>query len=459
MSCNENIAIRVSGVNKTYPVYARRADRLKQLLFGWGRRFYTPFHALSEINFEVRKGESVGIIGRNGCGKSTLLQIVAGTLAPTRGRVETSGRVAALLELGAGFNPEFTGRENVFLNAAILGLTREETEAHFDEIASFADIGEFLDRPVKQYSSGMFMRLAFAVQAHIDADIILIDEALAVGDIPFQVKCFAHLRKLKDRGVATLLVSHDIGTIRSFCDRVLYLRHGRQINYDECAATVRQFEEEIFEGKLVRRVAENETANVAPPTELEASTVSSVASFASTLRNQAVAFSQRAGDQARRGTGAVRIVSFLITDAAGNPTETVNPEEEVCGGFLLRSDINHYGDLHLSIMVHNKTGGPVMVIRDSHFHRAIRLPSGSEWVGIKRFKLPLQAGEYYCTAGVMLFEAGKKYFAGAFNFDGAEIADLIPVAAYFSVQSYTKHPIPAPVLNETALNLSPVIHE
>jgi len=219
--------IEARGVGKMYRIYDRPQDRLKQMLFsGLGRRYGHEFWALRGASLEVRRGERVGIIGRNGSGKSTLLQIIAGTLAPTEGEVLVGGRVAALLELGSGFNPEFTGRENVLMNGAILGLTGREMEARMDEIAAFADIGEFLDQPVKLYSSGMFVRLAFAVASSVDADVLLIDEALAVGDVFFQQKCYRRLESLRERGVAVILVSHSMADIEQFCQRALLLDKG-----------------------------------------------------------------------------------------------------------------------------------------------------------------------------------------------------------------------------------------
>jgi lipopolysaccharide transport system ATP-binding protein len=189
-------------------------------------RYFRKCWALRDVSFQVRRGETFGIIGRNGSGKSTLLQILAGTLAPSHGEVNVNGRIAALLELGSGFDPEFTGRENVFLNGRILGLSQKEIEARYDRIVEFADIGEFIDQPVKTYSSGMFVRLAFAVQAHIDASIVIIDEALAVGDVFFRQKCYARLEQLKNSGAAILLVSHSMLDIEQYCGRALLLDHG-----------------------------------------------------------------------------------------------------------------------------------------------------------------------------------------------------------------------------------------
>ncbi|MBD2743560.1 ABC transporter ATP-binding protein [Coleofasciculus sp. FACHB-1120] len=221
------IAISLKNVSKCFKRYPHPVDRLKEILLP-GRTYAQEFWALRDINLEVFKGQTVGIIGRNGSGKSTLLQIIAGTLTPTSGSIEVNGRIGALLELGSGFNPEFTGRENVFLNGAILGLSRQEMEQRFDEIAAFADIGDFIDQPVQTYSSGMVVRLAFAVSVNIEPDILIIDEALAVGDAAFQFKCFERLEHLTQSGVTILFVSHDIGAVKLLCEDVLYLVNGKE---------------------------------------------------------------------------------------------------------------------------------------------------------------------------------------------------------------------------------------
>ena len=220
------VVLKVENVGKRYEIYEAPHQRLLQTLLRGRRQFYKEFWALKDVSFEVKKGECLGIIGRNGCGKSTLLQIIAGTLAPTIGRVSVNGKVAALLELGSGFNPEFTGRENVYMNGAIMGLSRAEMDKKFDEIAAFADIGEFIDQPVKIYSAGMMVRLAFAVQARIDASIVIIDEALAVGDIFFRQKCYTRLEQLKNSGAAILLVSHSMPDIEQHCERAILLNDG-----------------------------------------------------------------------------------------------------------------------------------------------------------------------------------------------------------------------------------------
>lgn len=219
--------IRVRQLGKCYHIYDKPQDRLKQSLWGGRRKFYREFWALRDVSFEVGRGETVGIIGRNGSGKSTLLQLIAGTLAPSVGNTETVGRVAALLELGSGFNPEFTGRENVYMNGAILGLSRAEIDARFEAIETFAAIGDFIDQPVKIYSSGMVVRLAFAVSINVDPDILIIDEALAVGDMGFQIKCMERLDQLTKSGITLLFVSHDVIAVKAFCSRAVYLSEGK----------------------------------------------------------------------------------------------------------------------------------------------------------------------------------------------------------------------------------------
>ncbi|MEM8567459.1 MAG: ABC transporter ATP-binding protein [Bacteroidota bacterium] len=221
----DNTVISLVNVSKVFKRYQRPADRLKEILFP-GKSNTSEFWALRDINLEISKGETVGIIGRNGAGKSTLLQIIAGTLQPTVGNVDVNGRVAALLELGSGFNPEFTGHQNIFFNGRLLGLTQTEIEDRYDQIAEFADIGDFIHQPVKTYSSGMFVRLAFAVQANIDASIVIIDEALAVGDVFFRQKCYIRLEQLRASGASILLVSHSMPDIEQHCKRAILLDHG-----------------------------------------------------------------------------------------------------------------------------------------------------------------------------------------------------------------------------------------
>lgn len=219
------LAISLKSVSKCFKRYARPVDRLKDLLLP-GKSRADEFWALRNVNLEIPKGQTLGIVGRNGSGKSTLLQILVGTLTPTAGEVEVKGRVSALLELGSGFNPEFTGRQNVFFNGQLLGLSQQEIEAKFDQIAAFADIGDFLDQPVKTYSSGMFVRLAFAVATSVEPDILVVDEALSVGDEVFQRKCFARIESIQERGGTILFVSHSASSVVELCNRAVLMDEG-----------------------------------------------------------------------------------------------------------------------------------------------------------------------------------------------------------------------------------------
>lgn len=260
-------AVRAQGLSKCYQVYDRPRDRLKQFVwprlarsFGRApRSFYRDFWALRDVSFDLPRGRTLGVIGRNGSGKSTLLQLICGTLHRTQGSVEVNGRVAAMLELGSGFSPEFTGRENVYLNAALLGLDRASIEARFDRIAAFADIGEFLEQPVKKYSSGMFVRLAFAVIAHVDADILIIDEALSVGDVFFVQKCRRFLEEFRRRGGTILFVSHDTASVINLCDQAIWLERGRVQAMGEARPVVEQY----LKGMYVERAAGAEPAGPA----------------------------------------------------------------------------------------------------------------------------------------------------------------------------------------------------
>lgn len=237
--------IRAVGVSKAYTIYQRPEDRLKQMIWRHRRKYYQEFWALRNINLEVFPGETLGIIGRNGSGKSTLLQLICGTLFPTWGQIEVRGRVAALLELGAGFNPEFTGIENLYLNASILGLSDCEIKERVDRIVSFADIGEFIERPVKIYSSGMYARLAFAVAVHVDPEVLIVDEILAVGDAAFQRKCVSKFYEIKRRGTTILFVSHDSYQVKNLCDRAIYLSHGQCLALGDAAEVVDQYTHDL----------------------------------------------------------------------------------------------------------------------------------------------------------------------------------------------------------------------
>ncbi len=239
---SSEIAISVHDIGKMYRLYNHPQDRLKNMLFWrFGKTYGSDFWALRNLSFELKRGEMLGVIGRNGSGKSTLLQMIAGTLTPTEGVIHCSGRIGALLELGSGFNPEFSGRENIQLNAAILGISANELKSKIQSIIDFADIGEFIDQPVKVYSSGMFVRLAFAVTTGLDADVLLIDEALAVGDVFFRQKCYTRLEEMRSRGVSIILVTHSMGDVEQYCERAILLHHGQVLFQGTAVEAVKRY--------------------------------------------------------------------------------------------------------------------------------------------------------------------------------------------------------------------------
>jgi lipopolysaccharide transport system ATP-binding protein len=241
-----DIAISIKNISKKYNLYDSPQHRLKEALHPFRKKFHREFWALKDVSFEVKKGETIGIIGRNGSGKSTLLQIICGVLQPSSGDVVANGRISALLELGAGFNPEFTGRQNVYLNGAIKGFTKEDMDEQFDDIAGFADIGEFIDQPVKTYSSGMYVRLAFAAAINIDPDILIVDEALAVGDVKFQAKCFRKFEEFQCKKKTLLFVTHSAEQIVRHCNTSVLLDNGMKLSQGEPREIVNQYMDLLF---------------------------------------------------------------------------------------------------------------------------------------------------------------------------------------------------------------------
>lgn len=228
-----NEAIRVENISKVFRLYGNQMDRFKEAISPWSKKYHSDFFALKNIDFKVYKGETLGILGKNGSGKSTLLKIITGVLTPTEGQVAIDGKIAALLELGAGFNSEYTGIENIYLNGMLMGFSKERMDEKLESILSFADIGDFIYQPVKNYSSGMFARLAFAVAINVEPEILIIDEALSVGDIFFQQKCFEKIKSMKETGVTILFVSHDVTSVSTLCDRCVLLNKGQIFSYGE----------------------------------------------------------------------------------------------------------------------------------------------------------------------------------------------------------------------------------
>ena len=337
---SSDVAIQVSNLSKCYEIYEKPQDRLLQMLFRGRKQFFKEFWALRDIAFEVKQGETFGIIGRNGSGKSTLLQIIAGTVHPTIGDVRTSGRVSALLELGSGFNPEFTGRQNVFFNGRILGLTQQDIENKFNEIVAFADIGEFLDQPVKTYSSGMFVRLAFSVAINANPEILIVDEALSVGDGIFVHRCMAKIREFQDRGGTILFVSHDIGAVTRLCSKVIWIHKGKILglgNPDEISMQYQSWmydqiniskKEDLKEQGQHFEDIQPSTKDVYGSIKLE----ESIESNSSEEQNLNI-FTGRKYRQfqniKRFGTGRAEILEFQLLDKHGQEVDFVYPSDSL----------------------------------------------------------------------------------------------------------------------------------
>jgi lipopolysaccharide transport system ATP-binding protein len=354
-------AIRVTGLSKCYQIYDTPRDRLKQFVVPRIKRavsplarlffarptpvnYYQEFWALQDVAFEVKRGQTVGIIGRNGSGKSTLLQIICGTLSATHGEVQTRGRIAALLELGSGFNPEFTGRENVFMNASVLGLSKAEIEARFDDIVAFADIGEFIEQPVKMYSSGMMVRLAFAVIAHVDADILVIDEALAVGDAFFTQKCMRFLRRFMKTGTV-LFVSHDTASIRSLCTEAIWLEKGRIVKQGLAKDVCENYLEAFYEAQQGKSTTTRIRADRLPAQQGPLKDQRQKFINASNLRNDLRLFDFNP-DAPSFGKGAAQIVSVKFLDEDGEPLAWIVGGETVV--------------LQIEAQVHQKLESPII---------------------------------------------------------------------------------------------------
>lgn len=400
-SGSDEAVIKIASLGKCYQIYDKPSHRLLQGLAGRRRRYYREFWALRELNLEVRRGETFGIIGRNGSGKSTLLQLIAGTLSPTEGRVDVRGRVAALLELGSGFNPEFTGRENAILNATILGLTRAEVDAKLPAILEFADIGDFIEQPVRSYSSGMVMRLAFSVMAHVEADILIIDEALAVGDAFFTQKCMRFLREFQSRGTL-LFVSHDGGAVTGLCDRAIWLDKGQMRAEGDAKDVMGAYLEAFIrdrEGASASVVAKsgdtNSTFRKRSQRDVRQDLIDS-----STLRNDIVvpAFSP---EHPGFGEMGATITEVVLLDEHGRRLPMVAGGESVvlevvatATRSLARPIVGFYLKDQLGQMLFGDN--TYLVYPDS-----MSVEAGKEFRARFAFSMPrLQAGDYFITAGV-----------------------------------------------------------
>ncbi len=407
MSSNQ-VAIKVKNLIKCYHIYDNPRDRLKQFVvprlqrLAWQnpKQYFREFWALKGVSFEVKKGETVGIIGRNGSGKSTLLQMICGTLTPTSGSIQTHGRVAALLELGSGFNPEFTGRENVYMNASVLGLNNQEIDSRFDDIVAFSDIGDFIEQPVKTYSSGMMVRLAFAVIAHVDADILIIDEALAVGDAFFTQKCMRFLRRFMKTGTV-LFVSHDTSSIKSLCNYVVWLEKGKVIQEGEPKEVCELYLEAFYEAQQGKGSTTKLKVQKKPEVSLPIKDQRSDYINNSNLRNDLQVF-KFDPDAESFGKGGAQIHDACLLDENEHPLAWIVGGEKI----TLRVFVHAYQDLDSPIIgffVKDRLGQSLF--GDNTFlafrEQIIHCQQGDELQADFVFYMPLlPSGEYSITIAI-----------------------------------------------------------
>ena len=382
-----NTAIKVSHLTKVYKLYDKPIDRLKESLHPLKKKYHKDFYALSDVDFEIKKGETVGIIGKNGAGKSTLLKIITGVLTPTSGHVHVNGRIASLLELGAGFNPEYTGIENIYLQGTLMGYPHAETEAKMDQILQFADIGDFVHQPVKTYSSGMFARLAFAIAINVEPDILIVDEALAVGDMNFQAKCMTAMDRIKQKGTTILFVSHDIGSVKSLCVKGIYIKNGIKVAYGKAADVAELYIKEMRENlnekhKKFTRVSQT----FAPNTEQKEIKKTDAVFKTSDDFDKRVA-------QFRYGSGGVKITYVELLDENDEPVVEAEFNQEVKIRIYFESNIKSQLSLNYYILDDKKIyifgGGP-----RTFGYELIDGEENKKYMVEYKFKLPLSEGIY-----------------------------------------------------------------
>ena len=402
----------------------------------------------------------MGILGRNGAGKSTLLQLIAKTLSPTSGSIEVHGRVAALLELGAGFNIDFTGRENVFLSGAILGLNQKEMESRFDEVAAFADIGDFIEQPVKTYSSGMMMRLAFAVNTCVDPDILIVDEALSVGDAPFQSKCFRRLRQLIDEGVSLLFVSHDLGTVRSICSRALWLKDGRTEMWGEAKDVAKAYERFCWKEQGVALETE-ESITENNPSESNHDPTPPDAELIGGHTPPPELFAQNATYQMMRarsnyGTGHASIENLVLTNQSGTSVSMFEYGDELRISLLIKINRALSSDCVVSFLLRDLRGNSILATQDVTNRQRIEGNTGQLFFAQTTLPLNLHHQKYVLHTAIFGFKDGQSHPQGHYDFDNAVLWDVIDEAAFIEVRTCPIMPLSGPVHLDRPVEITPV---
>ena len=406
---NNEIAIRISNISKCYEIYENPRNRLKQfilprlqrLLGLTVKKYFNEFWALSDISFEVKKGETYAVVGKNGGGKSTLLQIICGTLTPTTGTIQTNGRVAALLELGSGFNPEFTGRENVYMNASVLGLSSHEIDQRFDAIIQFADIGDFIEQPVKTYSSGMMVRLAFAVIAHVDADILVIDEALSVGDVFFTQKCMRFLRAFMQNGTV-LFVSHDTGAVVNLCSQAVLLQKGRIVAQGIPKEIVTQYMANLYSTTQdINGIESTKEKVIEEKAAVAARDMRDALINGSNLRNDIEVFNFNE-EQSGFGAGGAKIVSVQILDTQYAPLNWIVGGEKMVLEIKCQAVQELYRPI-IGFQMKDRLGQVIFCDNTylAYQNTPVYIPPGADFSARFEFRLPrLPTGDYSISPAI-----------------------------------------------------------
>ena len=450
---SNDISIKAEGLSKAYRMFSDMNQRLKHaLLHSFGKEYGSVFWALKDISFEVKRGESVGIVGENGAGKSTLLQILAGTLQPNEGWADVNGRIGALLELGSGFNPEFTGRENIYMNAAVMGLKNKEIDKKLDEILSFADIGDFVEQPLKTYSSGMKMRLAFAVNTCVEPEILIVDEALAVGDAVFQAKCYTRLRKMVENGTSLLFVSHSVDTVRSLCSRALWLNHGKSVMWGDAKEVCKEYEKFCWkkqgieigtEGSKAEKIELSPEVLKALNDGVEDGLDERGIPKALFLPNPKL--DKMAADFGRYGTGELKIRNFLLTDVHGTPKESFDYNEQIMGWGLLEPSRSIDSDYIFGVIVKDIKGQIVFQLQDTTRMHHICLKNQSCIACVLSFNAALSHGTYMLRVGIGGYQNGNAFESGIYRNDALIVWDVFENAINFKVSPCKLFPIGGPV--------------
>ena len=394
---DKNLAISVQGVSKIYKLYDKPIDRLKEAVSLIHKSYHRDFFALSDISFDVKKGETVGIIGTNGSGKSTILKIITGVLSPTTGTAEVSGNISALLELGAGFNSEYTGLENIYMNGTMMGFSREEMQRRMDDILRFADIGDFVNQPVKTYSSGMFVRLAFALAINVDPEILIVDEALSVGDVFFQAKCYRRMEEMMKNGTTILMVSHDMGSIIKYCDKVVLLNRGHFVAQGEAGKMV-----DLYKKILANQTDELAEALIEQKKEALGLPVGEVHTDKSMKERMNLN-----PEVQEYGDGRASFEDFGTLDARGNVTNLLLKGEM----FTIRERIRFHAPIEMPIFTYTLRDkkGTDITGTNTMFEGADIKPvkDGDVYTVSFRQKMNLQGGEYLLSMSCTGYENGE----------------------------------------------------